>query len=986
MHLTPDSLLPMAIRSARIKIFVLTIALCAVISTTTCAAVTVVPARVIQEITGNNLRYKEPRGISITPAGTLLVTDFRNYRIQEVSLSGQVLRESGQSGKEPGQFNDPTCAVMDAHGNLYVTDTWNQRIQQRTANGEWIGEWAQFSQFSAPRGIAVDSERNRVYVANTSAHNIVVFDMQGQHLMTWGAKGNGRDQFHDPIGMAVGLQGNLYIADTGNRRIKVVSPEGETLRIITVEEWSASAFQEAYLAIGPNETIYVTLPLSNAIQVYQLQDATILRLESDAQGQQLSNPTGIAVDATGHIFVSDTGRHRLVKYAPLQVPSSSQPTLPSSAPSPLSASPAVYKPNALFFRIIASLIALLIISAVVLSFYFWESRQMYHLRRRLRYLKEDFQAGLAWFRARRWFPIALYLLAVLLIFIALQQFQAHRPLPGSLCLLSAILLVILRQLFQIEAAGLFQPVPGRSDPYVWAKIIGLAGMAIFFRVYRLDTVPWGINNDAAWNGMFALRFLHGEPWTPFTPEAWGKETLFMYLLAASFKLFGVSKLTLYLPGILAGTLTTVVLYLLCRRLFNEPIALLSAGMYAAMAWGVTLARTGYRAILSPLCLVLTVWLYILAVDSEKARSKLIYFSACGFIIGIGLNTYFAFRGVPLLMILFGLYSWITTPRFLRNNWGGICLLLFCGAVAFAPLGLYALNHMRVFMGRSDFLFVGNKIAETGSLRPLWDNITINLLTLYDKAKVGNFFNNNLPILSQALGGVVALGTGYHLRYIGKRGSFFVVLAFGFGLLPAILSAPDATRSLMTTIPLAIVGATGIFSIARFFVSARFPKVRTFIMITLCGAIMAAEGYFYFEVQGNDAGAQFGYARKHTLIGYKGLELSRDHQMYISQGHFMDTPKFICYDVPGDVFGITRGEVLHYVSPEDLMQNLQRILQLPVPDGKGLAFVFENTPENAPLFEVVKQRYPTGVRTDYPDERYGNAVIFYTYVIAEDTIT
>jgi hypothetical protein len=132
-------------------------------------------------------------------------------------------------------------------------------------------------------------------------------------------------------------------------------------------------------------------------------------------------------------------------------------------------------------------------------------------------------------------------------------------------------------------------------------------------------------------------------------------------------------------------------------------------------------------------------------------------------------------------------------------------------------------------------------------------------------------------------------------------------------------------------------------------------------------------------------AQFGYARKHTLIGYKGLELSKEHQIYISQGHFLDTPKFICYDLPGDVFGITGWEELHYVSDTQLMKNLQHILHAPVPENKGLAFIFENEFKNIPLFYKVKKYYPNGIRTDYNDHRYGDKVIFYTYIIPHEEI-
>jgi hypothetical protein len=94
---------------------------------------------------------------------------------------------------------------------------------------------------------------------------------------------------------------------------------------------------------------------------------------------------------------------------------------------------------------------------------------------------------------------------------------------------------------------------------------------------------------------------------------------------------------------------------------------------------------------------------------------------------------------------------------------------------------------------------------------------------------------------------------------------------------------------------------------------------------------------------------------------------------------------MCYGLPGDVFGITGGEELHYVSDTQLMKNLQHILHAPVPKNKGLAFIFENEFKNILLFYEVKKYYPNGIRTDYTDYRYGDKVLFYTYVIPLEEI-
>ena len=603
-------------------------------------------------------------------------------------------------------------------------------------------------------------------------------------------------------------------------------------------------------------------------------------------------------------------------------------------------------------------------------------------RRRIRHFIEDISPGNIFPQRNRPFQLVSGCAAVVMILVALFLFRAHIPVGGSIALLLGSLVFLLRQLPYRYDASLLQ---ADSSPFgfrICILVSSIGVVALCLRLYNLDSIPWGINNDAAWNGMFALRILDGEPFTVFTPEAWGKETFYMYLIALSFKLFGVSKLTLYLPGLLAGTCTTVMIFLLAEKLFNKSLATFSALIYAAMAWNLTFARTGYRCILAPLFMTMTVYFYLLAVDTKTTKEKLLYFLASGFSIGFGLHSYFSFRGVPMLMILLACYSLMTTPHFLRKNAEGLALFLLAAIIVFAPMGWYALKHMDVFMGRSNFLFVGHKISQTGSLQPLWDNIHTNLLTLYYQAKVGNFFHNELPIISRTSGFFLAIGFAYHVRYFFKRGSFMVLLSFVFGMLPAVLSAPDAARSFLSAVPLSMLAATGALCLANVFSRDHLQSLAFGISVMFCAIIMVSEGYWYFSLLGNDGGAQFGYARKHTLIGEKGVELGERYQVYISQGHFMDTPKFLCHALEGDVFGITRGEVLHYVPEPELMANLQRILHAPIPPGKGLAFIFENDPKNIALFQAVRQRYPNGTRADYTDYRYGDAIIFYTYIIPE----
>src|SRR5438105_718321 len=71
------------------------------------------------------------------------------------------------------------------------------------------------------------------------------------------------------------------------------------------------------------------------------------------------------------------------------------------------------------------------------------------------------------------------------------------------------------------AARALPPRESPLPPHIeWPAFAAVMLVGIFFRVYRLDILPSGLNHDVAWNGLYGIRILHGEPYTPYVGEAW----------------------------------------------------------------------------------------------------------------------------------------------------------------------------------------------------------------------------------------------------------------------------------------------------------------------------------------------------------------------------------------------------------------------------------------------------------------------------------
>jgi sugar lactone lactonase YvrE len=91
-----------------------------------------------------------------------------------------------------------------------------------------IGAQAPTGQFNNPTHIAVGVDGS-VYISDTGNHRIQVFDATGHLVSAWGSRGDGDGQFNTPLGVAVTTDGTVFVVDSGNHRVQRFSAEGAFL-------------------------------------------------------------------------------------------------------------------------------------------------------------------------------------------------------------------------------------------------------------------------------------------------------------------------------------------------------------------------------------------------------------------------------------------------------------------------------------------------------------------------------------------------------------------------------------------------------------------------------------------------------------------------------------------------------------------------------------------------------------------------------------
>jgi len=281
-----------------------------------------------------------PLNMSVDANNNLYVAEENAGRLSIFDSNGEFVRTFGQLGSEPGSFIRPNSVQITSDGNILVADTWNYRIQLMSQVGDVLASWGQPGEFGfdapalpsdgfwGPRDVTIDGE-GRVYVADTGNKRMRVYEIvngQAQYVLDIGSGGSGLGELDEPSSLRVHpVDGRVFIADTWNRRISVFNREGAFLDSFRVRGWYGDLNAQPYLALDVNrDLIYVTDSDAGRVLVYDLQ--------GNCQGSfgelGTSSPTlsqfnvigGITVDNDGFVYVSDAGAGRVLKFDPFPIP------------------------------------------------------------------------------------------------------------------------------------------------------------------------------------------------------------------------------------------------------------------------------------------------------------------------------------------------------------------------------------------------------------------------------------------------------------------------------------------------------------------------------------------------------------------------------------------------------------------------------------------------------------------------------------------
>ena len=229
---------------------------------------------------GAQTLLRGPRAVCADHAGTLYVVDTSNHRVLRAALGAAIVTAAGDGS--PGddgdgrlgrlaQLNQPSACALDTAGNLFIADTMSNRIRRVTPAGAIAtvagtgaegfggdGGAATSAQLRAPGGVAVDDDGN-IFIADSGNNRIRQVTPDGA-IQTIAGGDDAGVALRAPAGLVLDGSGNLYVADTNNNLVRRLVPQAEVAPEPVTLPTELSAVNAASLLPGPvapGETVVI---------------------------------------------------------------------------------------------------------------------------------------------------------------------------------------------------------------------------------------------------------------------------------------------------------------------------------------------------------------------------------------------------------------------------------------------------------------------------------------------------------------------------------------------------------------------------------------------------------------------------------------------------------------------------------------------------------------------------------------------------------
>jgi hypothetical protein len=518
------------------------------------------------------------------------------------------------------------------------------------------------------------------------------------------------------------------------------------------------------------------------------------------------------------------------------------------------------------------------------------------------------------------------------------------------------------------------PEEGRKKIIQTAVVVIVFGVALAFRLYRINAVPAEPFSDHAEKILDVFDISQGQ-YKIFFPRNTGREAIQMYwtLLVANVFGTGLSFLSLKLGTALIGILTIPYVYLLGKEFGGWRVGLFAIFLFGIGYWPNLISRIGLRFPLYPV-FVAPMLFYLIRGLRTRNRND---FLLSGLFLGLGLHGYSPFRIVPFLVIAaFVIYViHIRSKDNLRQAVWWLNIMVVTSLIVFLPLLRYWLAHPEMFGYRAMTRLTSVESALPG---PAWQ---IFLSNLYKALLMFNWDNGSIwvhslpgrPALDVVTGALFVIGILLLIvRYVRQRDwrDLLLLVSIPILLLPSVLSLafpgenPSLNRTGGAAVVVFIVSALALDGFVTSLSGARSWR-RVFIAYSLTGLLFVVSAFQNYDLVFNKFDASFKLGAWNTSEMGRFISEFRDKYGETNSVWIVPFPYWVDTRLPGVWAGIPNRDFALW--PKDFARTLN------VHAPKMIMYKFDDLEtENA-----LKQLYPKGVFTRYTSSYPGKDFIVLT---------
>ena len=258
------------------------------------------------------IRISKPYGVCVDREGRVYVADTGHGKVLMWDFDNESFKVIGTEPGPASLLKAINVAVSEK-GNLYVSDGMRRCVNVYDRDANFLLAIGGPSVFVKPTGVAVDDQRDRLYVTDTRSHDLEVFSLTGKHLQTIGKRGTGDVEFNFPTNVCVDSAGKVYVADTFNFRIQVLTPGGNLVRKIGSIGTGLGSFSKLKgVGVDSEGNIDAADAAFYNVQIFDQLGRLLLFFGTGGRGRgQFQLPAGVFVDHRDRIYVADQYNHRI---------------------------------------------------------------------------------------------------------------------------------------------------------------------------------------------------------------------------------------------------------------------------------------------------------------------------------------------------------------------------------------------------------------------------------------------------------------------------------------------------------------------------------------------------------------------------------------------------------------------------------------------------------------------------------------------------